>query len=82
MVEEALVACAEAVNIPLSFSPPSIWADEEIHSLTYTPSTACWDKTVALNEKATALGNNNVIHFGLGVQCEVDGQLITASIIE
>jgi hypothetical protein len=82
MVEEALAACAEAVNRPLSFSPPGIRADEEIHSLTYTPSTACWDKTAALNEKAVALGNNNDIHFGPGVQCEVDGQLITASITE
>lgn len=82
MVEEALAACTEAVNRPLSFSPPGIPADEEIRSPIYTPSTACFDKIVALNEEAVALGYSNVIHFGLGVQCEVDGQLITAGITE
>jgi hypothetical protein len=66
MVEEALAACAAAVSRPLTFSPPGILVEEELHSPVYTRSAVNWDKTYALNEEAAALGYSNVIHFGLG----------------
>lgn len=37
MIGEALAACAEAVNRPLSFSPPGIPLEEELYSPVYTP---------------------------------------------
>ncbi|KAG0535864.1 hypothetical protein BDA96_03G014800 [Sorghum bicolor] len=80
MVEEALAACTEATNRPLSFSPPGSPLADELRSPIYTPSN--WDKLAELNEEARALGCQNVIHFGPGIQQEVDGQVITAGITE
>ena len=40
------------------------------------------DKLAALNEEAAALGYGNVIHFGPGVQQEIEGQVITTGITE
>jgi hypothetical protein len=80
MVEEALHACAEAVSRPLSFSPEGVSLEEAVHSPVYTPSAANWNKLAKLNEKATALGLGNIIHFGPGVQQELDDQMITCGI--
>jgi hypothetical protein len=54
----------------------------ELHSPIYTPNDANWSKIAELNEEATALGYNHVIHFGPGVQQEVEGQMITTCITE
>ena len=35
----------------------------------YTPVFALWSKVVDLNEEASALGYNNVVHFGPGLEC-------------
>lgn len=50
----------------------------------YTPVSAFWSKVANLNEEAMALGYNNVVHFGPGVQLsqEVDGQLREMAITE
>jgi hypothetical protein len=82
MVEEALHACAEAVSRPLSFSPEGVSLEEAVHSPVYTPSAANWNKLAELNEEATALGLGNIIHFGPGVQQELDDQMITCGITE
>jgi hypothetical protein len=67
MVEEALAAYMEAINKPLSFSPPRSPLAAELRSPTYTPNATNWDKLAELNEEARALGYQNVIHFGPGV---------------
>jgi hypothetical protein len=54
----------------------------ELYSTIYTPNDANWSKIAELNEEATALGYNHVIHFGPGVQQEVEGQMITTCITE
>jgi hypothetical protein len=82
MVEEVLAAYTEAINKPLSFSPPRSPLAAELRSLTYTPNATNWDKLAELNEEVRALGHQNVIHFGLGVQQQVDGQVITTGITE
>ena len=48
----------------------------------YTLNATNWGKLAELNEEAAALGYSNVIHFGPGVQQEVDGQVITTGITE
>ena len=50
----------------------------------YTPVFALWSKVVDLNEEASALGYNNVVHFGPGVQLsqEIGGQLRETAITE
>jgi hypothetical protein len=82
MIGEALAACTEVVSRPLSFSPPGSPLAEELRSPAYTHNAVNCDKLAELNEEATALGLNHVIHFGPGVQQEVDGCLVTTGITE
>jgi hypothetical protein len=82
MIEEALPACAEALARPLSFSLRGGYSEDVSPSLTYTPNATSWDKVAELNEEASALGLGNVIHFGSGVQQEVDGQVVTTGITQ
>jgi hypothetical protein len=62
--------------------PPRSPLAGELYSTIYTPNDANWSKIAELNEEATALGYNHVIHFGPGVQQEVEGQMITTCITE
>lgn len=78
MVEEALAACVEVINRPLSSSLSGVPLEKEIHSP--VPNTENGDKIAELNEEAAALGYSNVIHFGPGVQYDADGQAIAAGI--
>jgi hypothetical protein len=82
MVEEALAACAAAVNRSLSFSLLRMPSEEVIRSPEYILGAANWDKLAKLNEEAATLGYGNVIHFGPGSQGMVDGQVATAGITE
>ncbi|KAG0513500.1 hypothetical protein BDA96_10G108000 [Sorghum bicolor] len=68
MVEEVESVCVRAVERPISFSPSPQRSDEIMASPEYTPQSVLWDKVAQFNEEATALGYNNVIHFGPGVQ--------------
>jgi hypothetical protein len=68
MLGEASAWCRKMVDEPLSFSPPPSLCDEVQGSPTYTPVSALWGKVAELNEEAAALGYNNVVHFGPGVQ--------------
>lgn len=82
MIAEVLAACAEAVNKPLSFSPARSPMADEPHSPVYIPNAANWSKIAEFNEEAASLGYNNMIHFGPGVQQEIDGQVTTTGITE
>lgn len=84
MLGEATATCATMVGRPLSFSPPSFPLEEVPVSPDYTPVSALWTKIADLNEEATALGYNNVIHFGPGVQLaqEVGGRTMATAITE
>jgi hypothetical protein len=82
MIGEAMAACAEAMQKPLSFSPPGIPSVEEVTSPVYMPNPTNWDRLAELNEEAHALANDNVIHFGPRVQQEIDGQVVTTGITE
>jgi hypothetical protein len=76
MLGEAAAMCSRMMERPLSFSPPPHLSEEAMASPVYTPVSQLWNKLAALNEEATALGHNNVIHFGPGAQLtqEIDGQ--------
>lgn len=82
MVEEAMATYAKATSRPLSFSPLGSLLAAELHSPTYIPNTTNWNKLAELNEEARALGYQNVIHFGPGVQQQVDSQVIMTGITE
>lgn len=84
MLEENSAVCGQTTGIPLSFSPSPPRPDEMVASPEYRPQSAIWDKITELNEEAAALGYNNVIHFGPGVQLasEDGGQMVTAGITE
>lgn len=68
MLGEASAMCRNMVDRPLSFSPPPFPLEEAQGSPVYTPVSTLWGKVAELNEEATALGYNNVVHFGPGVQ--------------
>jgi hypothetical protein len=68
MVEEIETLYVRAADRPISFSPSPPRSDEIIAFLEYTPQHELWDKAAELNAEAIALGFNNVIHFGPGVQ--------------
>jgi hypothetical protein len=86
MLEEMETWCDReiAVTRPLSFSPLPPRSDEMVRSPEYTPQSALWDRVADLNTEAAALGINNVVHFGPGVQLtkEVGGKIVTAGITE
>jgi hypothetical protein len=79
----------QAVQRPISFpssptSPSPARPDEVFASPEYTMQPTLWDKVAELNMEAAALGYNNVIHFGPGIQLtkEIGGQTVTAGITE
>ncbi|XP_066359681.1 uncharacterized protein [Miscanthus floridulus] len=78
MIAEAWTACAKATTRALTFPPPACPIVPELHDPVY----ADWDRTVELNDEASALGLGNVIHFGPGVQQMVDGEVVTTGITE
>jgi hypothetical protein len=82
MVEEIATVCGRVLEKPISFSPSPQRPDEIVASPEYTPQSDLWDKGAELNAEATALGYNNVIHFGPGVQLtkEIGDQVVTAGI--
>ena len=83
MIEEALAACEAAMTRSLSFSLPRSPSMEEQRSPVYVANCrANWDKLVELNKEAATLGYGNVIHFGPGVQQEIEGHVITTGITE
>ena len=84
MLGEASAMCRMMVCRPLCFSPPPFPPEETPGSPDYTPVSALWSKVADLNEEATTLGYNNVVHFGRGVQLsqEVGGQLRETAITE
>lgn len=86
MMEEVETWCdrESQVTKPLSFSPSPPRSDEMLQSPVYTPQSALWDKVADLNDEATTLGINNVIHFRPGVQLTkgVGEQTVTAGITE
>lgn len=84
MPGEAADMCQRMVSRPLSFSPPPSPGEETPRSPEYTPVSALFRKVADLNEEATALGYNHVVHFGPAVQLtqEVGGQLRETAITE
>ena len=88
--------CHKMVCRPLSFSLPPFPPEETPGSPDnpdYTPVSTLWGKVADLffgikvadlNEEATVLGYNKVVHFGPGVQLsqEIGGQLRETAITE